>query len=292
MNTKPKHTPLGLTTPIYIKENADDPWPEDKVFYMLASNGLFLCRDHEFYRSCAAVKKWPSELADQRAYLEPTFPSLSKQTMQEIVGFFGEMARQHQCEVGVYLVHDKTTGEVLVKVPKQLSTVSEGWNNTRYPIGMKYDSLDPLPAHQAILGTVHSHVYQAAYSSGIDIHDEVDKPGMHLVVGRLDQDPPDFHAEAVVDGMRFPLDVFSVIDDYQSPAEFPEEWMDQVTVKVNPRWNSASYSSYSSTKTYDMPRYEDTRSSGGYGYGSGYRYADDDGYDGGHVGGHAGSGKR
>ncbi len=254
MKTKPVHM-QGLMTPIYIKENADDPRPEDKVFYLLSSTGLFLCRDHEFYRSCAPVKKWPSELADQRAYIEPNFPSLSRETIEQIVGFFTAMAESHQCEVGVYLIHEKETGEVLVHVPRQLSTVSAGWNNRNYPIGMKYESLDPLPTHQAILGTVHSHVYQPAYSSGIDIHDEVDKPGMHLVVGCLDKNPPDFHAEAVVDGARFPLDVFSVIDDYRAPAQFPEEWIEQVTVEVKPAWGSAA-SSHSTAATYALPSHD------------------------------------
>ncbi len=254
----------GQITPIYIKESAEEPWPTESAFYILSSSGLFLCRHHEMFRSCTPVKTWPSELAKQQSFLEPLYPQVPRVLMEQLVGFFSTMAERHTCEAGAYLVYDRTEKKVTVHVPKQVSTVNEGWNDTPYPVGLDYDNLDPLPPEQMILGTVHSHVYGAAYSSGIDVHDEVDKPGVHIVVGKLRQEPPDLHAEAVVDGTRFPLDPQSVIEDYQQRRDdFPAEWIDQVTVKVNPRWREKKV--YLSPQSQPMPH----NSGSGYG-GSGY----------------------
>ncbi len=62
---------LGMLTPILIKDSEDLQWPADaRVFYLLTSNGLFLCRQHELFRSCIRVDTWPNELLDQEPFLE------------------------------------------------------------------------------------------------------------------------------------------------------------------------------------------------------------------------------
>jgi len=257
-----------LITPIYIKESADDPWPEDSVFYLVTGSGLFLCRTHEMFRSCTPVRTWPAELPPQQGFLEPAYPQVPRQLMEQLVGFFGVMAERHGCEAGAYLVYDRSTKEVTAKVPTQVATMREGWGGTVYAVGLEYDNLDPLPPHQMILGTVHSHVYGAAYSSGVDVHDEVDKPGVHIVVGKLDKEPPDLHAEAVVDGSRFPLDPQSAIDDYQGRrSDFPPEWIDRVTVETKPRWRDTVY--YPSSSGYPTSSYPTSAYDGGGYYGSG-----------------------
>ena len=254
----------GQMTPIYIKESVDEPWPEESVFYILSSSGLFLCRSHEMFRSCTPMRTWPSELAPQQSFLESSYPQVPRMLMEQLVGFFGTMAERHTCEAGAYLVYDRTEKQVTVQVPRQISTVNEGWNGSVYAVGLDYDNLEPLPPQQMILGTVHSHVYGAAYSSGVDVHDEVDKPGVHIVVGKLGQDPPDLHVEAVVDGTRFPLQPQSVIEDYQQRRDdFPAEWIDCVTVKVNPRWRD--------NKVYlSSPQSQPIPGNGGSQYGGSY----------------------
>ena len=269
----------NVITPIYLKESDDGPWPEDGIFYLLASNGLFLCRHHETFRSCAPVQSWPSELAAQQSFLEPAYPVVPRALMEQLVGFFSEMATRHGCEAGAYLVYDttsKTTGskaatgkaatgkaagkQFTVQVPPQVSTVREGFGDALYAIGLDYDHPEPLPAHQLILGTVHSHVYGAAYASGIDVHDEVGKPGVHIVVGRLDREPPDLHVEAVVDGNRFRLEPEAVIEDYQERRDdFPTEWISKVRVEIKPRWQERVY--LPPEPSYPLPSSSSSRTS-------------------------------
>lgn len=258
----------GMSTPVYLKEEVGERWPDDPVFYVLASNGLSLGRNHEMFRSCTRVHHGPSELAEQESFLEPRYPELPQVLFEQLVGFFSEMAKRHGCEVGAYLICNRETKVVTARVPKQLTTVSESYYGSLWPIGMEYDNLEPLPPEEMIFGTIHSHVYGAAYSSGVDVHDELDKPGVHLVVGKLDKEPADFHVEAVVDGARFELDIREVIEGYGTRRDdYPSEWIDRVEVKVN-RW--------SNTPVYGKGGYTYGGSYGGsYGSGSTRYYRDD-----------------
>lgn len=266
-----------LATPVYIKEDVAGEWPADPVFYVLGSNGLSLGRNHEMFRSCALVRHGPSELAAQESFLEPRYPKLSRELIEQLVGFFSEMAERYRCEVGGYLIFDRESGVVSAQVPNQLSTVSESCYGSLWPIGLDYASLDPPPSSEMVIGTIHSHVYGSAYASGIDVHDELDKPGVHLVVGKLDKEPPEFHVEAVVDGARFTLGMAQVVEGYEERrADFPPEWIDRVEVKVN-RWSN--YGTYgTSGKSAGTPDTSGTSGTSGrygtsgrvYGVGGGY----------------------
>ena len=60
-----------LVTPIYLKTRSQTPWPEkEKMFYLLAANGLFMCRNHQFFQSCVPAGSGPGELAGQEAYID------------------------------------------------------------------------------------------------------------------------------------------------------------------------------------------------------------------------------
>ena len=261
--------PSKLLTPILIKDREDMPWPEgEAVFYVLSRDGLFLCRQNGLFRSCVPVDRWPSELASQDQFLEHAYPKVPAGVFARLVGFFGAMAESQGCEAGAYLVYDRETQEVSALVPTQRATMSKGWNGKLHPIGLEYDNPKQMGSTEMILGTVHSHVFASAYSSGVDVHDEVEKPGVHIVVGCLHRDPPDLHAEAVVDGNRFKLEPMEVIEEYTGRDDaFPEEWLDRVELVVQPSWGSSSYGTGSASNGNSSTYYT------GYGsYGTGYRY--------------------
>jgi proteasome lid subunit RPN8/RPN11 len=264
----------GLLTPILIKDRAELEWPADaQAFYVLSGSGLFLCRQNEMFRSCVPVDAWPSELAPQDAFLEHDYPKVPRGVFAQLLGFFTVMAQTEGCEAGAYLLCDRETKVVSPLVPRQRATMRKGWSGRPNPIGLEYDNADSVDPTQMILGTVHSHVFESAFSSGVDVHDEVDKPGVHIVVGRLDRDPVDLHAEAVVDGNRFRLDPMEVIEKLDAAdLEFPRAWVDQVEVVLNPSWSGTGGGYYNGGY-----------SSGGYGSG---------GYGGSHRPTHLGDGNR
>lgn len=240
-----------LCTPIHIKDSEDWQWPEDEsAFYVLARSGLFLGRNHPFFRSLVRTDTCPSELAGAEAFLDPSYPTVPRESFELVVGFFSRIAELHNAEAGVLLVWDAVEQSVRIHVPRQVATVRTAWDGKPYPVGLHYETNVTLPPQQTVFGDVHSHVHASAYASGIDVHDEVHRPGLHIVVGRLDTEPPDLHVEAVVDRSRFLLEPKRVLPAYRARATaIPEHWISQLEVAVEPPYPSTFDSSYSSRAT-------------------------------------------
>jgi proteasome lid subunit RPN8/RPN11 len=240
--------PKALVTPIHIKAGDDMPWPSDQpVFYTLAANGLFVCRNHEFFRSCAPAPDWPSELAEQEAFLQLRYPKVPRRLFELIVGFFDRIGTEHGAEAAVLLAWDRIKKRIHPIVPPQRATVSRSWRGNCYPIGLHYE-VPPLPAGWVLIGDVHSHVDDPAYASGTDERDEKYRAGLHIVVGRISREPPDLHVAAVVDRARFKVAPDLVIEDYQKRCtRVPRSWIEKVSVEVygysssSSGWGSSSY---------------------------------------------------
>jgi hypothetical protein len=227
-----------LFTPVYLKLNDAMAWPEgEKAFYLLSSDGLFLCRNTSFFRSCVPVDRFPSELAGQTPFLQLDYPRIPQAIIEQVVGFFDIIGSSHASEAGVLIVWNRQTKAVEVIVPDQIGWVGTTWRGDSYPIELDYE-MPPLPPHLVLLGDIHSHVDGPAYASFTDKSDETHRPGLHLVVGRIFEDPPEFHCEAVADGCRFQIrDLNLVLEGYHRRrlSEVPLEWIQKVTIRS---WHS------------------------------------------------------
>jgi hypothetical protein len=233
----------NLFTPIFLKLDAAMPWPEDeKAFYLLASDGLFLCRNAPFMRSCVRVENYPSELAGQREFLKLAFPKIPRRLVEQAVGFFDLIGDRLGPEAAVLIAWNRETSEVEIIVPDQVGIVGTDRDGKPYPLELKYE-IPSLPSHLVPVGDIHSHVDGAAYASSMDKADEFYRPGLHLVVGRIWNEPPEFHCEVTTDGARFRVnDLSLVLESYQRRRvhEVPEEWIKKVTVQP---WSSMKISS-------------------------------------------------
>ena len=98
-----------LITPIHFKTSDDMPLPTNEVAsLLLSSNGLWMCRNHEFFQSCAPARSWPCELAEHKASLRLQYPKIPQRMLERIVGFFSAIAERHEAEAGVLLIWNKT----------------------------------------------------------------------------------------------------------------------------------------------------------------------------------------
>jgi hypothetical protein len=221
----------GLITPVFVKTSDDPEWPEgEKVFYMISGDGLHLCRNHEFFRSCVPAPSWPSELAEQKTFLRIRYPHISPRRIEQVVGFFDLVWKLHGGEAAVMLARDRETNETRVIVPEQVTTVIRTSRGDLYPSGVRY-AVPSLPAHLTVYCDIHSHCDLSAYASSVDTNDEAFRAGLHAVVGRLHQEPPQFHTEAVVDGVRFQVASTTLFGGYTKRAyDFPRWWLDKVEV--------------------------------------------------------------
>jgi len=223
----------NLFTPVYVKLTEDTPWPEhEKVFYLLTKDGSFLCRNHRFFRSSVPTEKLPAELAAHEPSLDLTCPKVPQRLLERIIGFFDLIGTRHGAEAAALLVWNTKSKSVEAIVPPQVSIVGSSWKGIPYPIEVHYE-VPPLPPHLVLMGDIHSHVDEPAFASHMDKTDETHRPGVHIVVGRLYQEPPEFHVEMVVDGARFRLNsLITVVQGYQRRRrnDVPPAWIDQVSV--------------------------------------------------------------
>ncbi len=222
-----------LFTPLYLKLNDAMPWPEqEKAFYLLSSEGLFLCRNTPFFRSCVPAREFPGELAEQRPFLQLAYPRIPRPLLEQVVGFFDLIGDRFGSEAAVLLAWNRTTETVEAIVPPQTGLVGMSWSGNPYPLELEYE-VPPLPPHLLLLGDIHSHVDGSAYASFVDKADEMHQPGLHLVVGRILDEPPQFHCEATADGFRFKVrDLSLVLEGYhrRRTNEVPADWLSKVTV--------------------------------------------------------------
>jgi Prokaryotic homologs of the JAB domain len=237
---KPPHAPQNpaeppdLCTPVHLNTEPGDHWPDEPVFFSLAGNGLFLCRNHRFFRSRAFAPNWPSELAPQEPFLQLTLPKIDRRYFELAVGFFYRVYRQHGSEAGVLLVWDEAKQRIRLVCPPQVATVSRLRSGYLLPVGLHYQIPDLKGG--LLVGDIHSHADESAYASATDKADEHNRgAGLHVVVGRLRNldsgRRPDVYADLVVDGTRFNLKPSLVVEGYRRPrVGVPKAWTDAVQV--------------------------------------------------------------
>ena len=236
--------PPRLLTPIVVKQGPETPWPDgERLFYSVTQDGLYICRQHEFFRSCVKAKEGPSELGSQTPSFEPRFPAIPREIMERAVGFFTRIAELYGSESAALLVWDSTEGCVRLVVPHQTATMGGMKTKHPYPIGVHYDPPTDMPVDWVVIGDIHCHVNYSAYASSTDKEDELHSAGLHIVVGRIHEDPPEFHVEAVVDGERFDLALDEICEAYvKRHMEVPPEWIEQVEIESYVWGATAGYS--------------------------------------------------
>ena len=229
-----------LTTPIYFETSPGDGVRDrEPCYYVLSASGLYIGRNTEFFQSLVPARRWPVELETQDSKLQLRYPVLDGKQLAAVCGFFRHVAAMHGAEAIALLVLDRETGRLRTFVPHQLATIGKTWSGSVYPIGVRYDSPYLDAARHVIIGDIHSHAHEAAYASSIDVADEQFRTGLHVVAGQVDRDPPQWHAEYVVDGTRFGVEPEAVLDldgCSNESGHYPPKWMRRLTIDRN--WNA------------------------------------------------------
>lgn len=225
--------------PVYLKIAEDMPRPTDAEFYWLTRDGPYLCRNHPFFETDVPAPRPPRSLATHRPRCRLRYPRLPRRLLEDIVGFFDLVYQAHGSESLVLLFWDMERQDFVLVVPEQEATVWESSLGTRSPLDVGYTIPLTLPPRHLLVGDVHCHGDLSAYASSTDRDDEEHRDGIHVVVGRIDREPPSFHAELAVDGHRFSLDFDQVFEGYeQRSAGVPADWLERVKVKVKrPLWS-------------------------------------------------------
>lgn len=225
-----------LQSRFIIKRDNKFEWPEnEKIFYVISKDGMFVCRDHPFFRSCTRVHRIPRELKPQKRFFVPKFPKLPGIMLDNIVGWFQEVYERYKTEAVALLVWDSIEKCPLVVVPPQITHLHQyGISKSLHGGDVTYEPL-PLAPHLSVYGDIHSHMDFGAYSSYTDEKDEEYRPGLHIVVGKLKSQKPEFHVEAVVDSERFDLSMSDAFDRpfHQRRYKYANQWIEKLDVKIS-----------------------------------------------------------
>lgn len=224
----------NLSVPVYLKTEENMVWPDDKMFYLLSKNGLFICRNHAWFQSCSPAKTGPSDLFEQKAELSLSYPVLPRALVEKAVGFFRNVYDKDHWESALIIVFNRQTQQIELLCPDQ----EVSWGSVHYQI-------PPLQPHMALIGDFHSHCNFSPTPSMTDEGDELNRPGMHLIAGYLKDEKPEFHCVVVADGTRFEVkDLSLVMEPYVSsdPRLAPPEWL----AKVKEKYYHSTYSGGSS----------------------------------------------
>lgn len=172
--------------PVYVKDETFR-LPADPVYYLRARDGLYLVKQNRFFRSVipvsgrdaadthelrAAPPSEPAGLLPQAEEIVPTFPPIPPEILEEAVTFFAHVARTHGTEAVALLYYDVRAEGYRLIVPRQRVTDM----HARYEVGTTPEGLQRV-------GTLHSHVTDAAFHSEADRADEEEDDGLHIVVG-------------------------------------------------------------------------------------------------------------
>jgi PRTRC genetic system protein A len=185
-------------------------------------------------RSCHNDEVFLGSLGFTRHWLNAS--QISRRLFERLVGFLARIGDRYGAEAAALLVWNERSHRIEAIVPEQCSRIGLTRSGWAFPIELEYTV--PLLSPQLLLiGDIHSHVDLPAYASATDKADELHRPGLHIVVGRLSQEPPDLHIEVTIDGTRFEVrDPAMVLAGYERRRlhEVPQQWLDQVHVEIEP----------------------------------------------------------
>ena len=229
---QPKRDPSDHgSTPVYVKRSEDMPWPTDKMFFLVTASGLFRCRNHEFFTSCIPSPGFPVDLAPQQAFLRLALSPIPRRVFELVVGFFNRIHDLYRSEAIVLLAWNRAAEQYEIIIPEQVAVVARSRHGDLWPVSVRYEA-PPSTPDRPIVVSIHCHGPHGAYASSTDVWDETYRTGLHIVVGRIELEPPDIHAQAVVDGMRFNVHENLILEGYnRRRPNVPREWIDQVLVR-------------------------------------------------------------
>lgn len=118
--------------------------------------------------------------------------------------FFRKVWNKQKTESSAYICYNAYTQKYKLFIPEQYVTAASVEHKLE-PGAIK-DGYYPI-------GTAHSHCDFSAYHSSIDTHDMEQMPGIHITIGHVDQDEPEYAIAIGIGKTRFDLEWDTIIDD-------------------------------------------------------------------------------
>jgi hypothetical protein len=203
------------------------PPPDADTYYVLAGNGLFLERHTPLYRATVPAAGIPG-LPAHMTSLDLRIPQVSRSLLERAVGFFRAVWARCEGEAILTLFLDPVERRIVADAPVQVIPCYLEHGRLRAVLQLGYTTCPKPDPRWVRLGDFHSHGTLGPEHSCVDRDDERDETGLHLTVGRLHRDCPEFAAAFVVGGHRFTLRPETVLPEFKRTRQPPDAWLERV----------------------------------------------------------------
>lgn len=204
--------------PVYIMKK-DVQLPEAGIYYVVASNGIFLHKDMGLINAFVPVPTI-SFLAEVSPWATHKLPKIPVELIAQVLYFARDVFNQRQSEAVVLLYYSMDKKEYLLVCPTQEAV----------ELRVNYQRDINVAGYRQV-GTIHSHPDFSAYHSTIDENDENGFDGVHITLGNVIAPCFSISVELAVNGTRFKLAPESIIEGIRQ-VEF-QEAENVVVVKEN-----------------------------------------------------------
>jgi len=195
--------------------NEGEELPKDDICYLIAKDGILLKKKVGLVESLSKVDKI-SILGDLKPYAKLHIEKIPGPVFGKIYSFFKEVYKEFGSECVALLYYNTKIKKYKTYIPDQeVSGASLDYVKNR------------TFKDYVLMCSIHSHASMSAFHSGTDSDDEKSFDGLHITLGKMNQDILDISASIVTNGTRFivnPIDYIDNIDlvefSYYNPNQF------------------------------------------------------------------------
>lgn len=215
-----------------------------------ATEGMSYVATHVAIKNAVLAASIPIEkgVKDATTTIQWLAAPINPAIIDRMVSFFRAIHTKHGTEAGLLGEYNPESKLWRLRCPKQKATQAH--------VDMDLASLPPEAGWLRAM-TTHSHGSMSAFHSGTDTADEAEFDGLHITVGRLDKEEPEFDVEVVVRGYRKKMALRALLAP-MAAVQVPESWINQVDVQCGHTYNWPGYAGgeigFGGSRPPSMPR--------------------------------------
>lgn len=214
-----------------VNSNDDLPVPE-QPYFLWTKDGMYLVKEGFLGISVIQTKLTPPNLGTLGNWKNGVFWYKAKPIPADVtsqaVDFFRQVWNKHKTEAEVLIIyneHKPEGSQYRLFIPAQ--RVSGGSVHSAY-------APEDIPRGWFVIGSMHSHCNFSAFHSGTDTNDAATFNGVHITVGFLQRDKPEFAVMVSTNGEFFHyksnIEVILDVTDLDA-RKAPEQWMNFLMVE-------------------------------------------------------------
>ena len=228
---------------IHIPTEGELPPFEPVPYYFPTNKGWMLNMPTIFGIGQTKMKDGPPTLPELDGSFRLNDRRFPEHFILQAHGFFKAVWEKQKTESSLYILYNREVDDFKLWAPLQ------------YVTGTSVNhKLENIPAGWAPAGTIHSHCNFGAFHSGTDTHDMDGQSGLHITIGHVDKEKPEFAVALALNESQYDVEYDSIIapSGMEDDPRFKTHWL-QFVKQGNAPWTNGvktTYKKHTPTKVY------------------------------------------